>query len=180
MLQLLVASSLRALGSSHSFTYHATQRGQFHANLFREPVPLPSLTDALEFDVKMPNVDVVLGPGGQDPVNPYICGIFDLRKLTPGRDYTNSKVHIGKMSALLHGPSEEYVHHIILYSCNEEAAAGFTHNSLVCMLGELFHLVARTWLILFFAYFWAAFCRVRCCHQVQIFFFWRGGRVHMQ
>ena len=106
-----------ALGDSHTFGYHGSRRGQFHANLRQAPTEAPS-TDGLDFiDIRMPNVSVVLGDGGSDPTNPYICSFFDLQVLGAGRFDVNDKVHVTRLAPVLNEASKQYVHHMILYTC---------------------------------------------------------------
>ncbi|CAK0875410.1 unnamed protein product [Prorocentrum cordatum] len=124
-----------ALGSSHSFAYHSSKRGQFHVNLLSGPSTLPDLPSLEEVDVLMPDVDVVLGKGGNDPTNPYICGIFDLAQLLPANRSVLDKHHVVKFVPKLSASSEQYVHHMILYSCDSAAAALYdkyvSHNQVI-------------------------------------------------
>jgi hypothetical protein len=124
-----------ALGTSHSFAYHGSERGQFHANLISGPPTLPDVSGLDEVDVLMPNVDVVLGQGGTDASNPYICGIFDLAQLLPAGKNVSDKHHVVKFAPKLSASSEQYVHHMILYSCDPAvlAASGvsYTHNQVI-------------------------------------------------
>ena len=63
-----------ALGNSHDFSYHKS-RGQFHSNLVAgPPAPPPDMSSYDSVRITMPNVPVVLGEGGSDPTNPYVCG----------------------------------------------------------------------------------------------------------
>jgi hypothetical protein len=118
-------SFLWALGSSHTFVQHAT-RGQFHANLIDGTVPFTALTGVKVVDVKMPNATVI--SASTDATNPYICGIFDLRELLPGRNFSD-KVHVAKFSPYLDPSTARFVHHMILYGC--DANAGFAHNTII-------------------------------------------------
>lgn len=122
-----------ALGSSHSFAYHSNKRGQFHTNLISGPPTLPNMSGLDEVDVLMPDVDVVLGQGGTDPTNPYICGIFDLAQLLPADKSASDKHHVVKFAPKLSASSEQYVHHMILYSCDNAASYGIslTHNQVI-------------------------------------------------
>jgi hypothetical protein len=61
-----------AVGSSHTFSYHGTNRGQFTANLRHKPPALPDTSSYNQFDVLMPNVKVVRGEEELDPANPFI------------------------------------------------------------------------------------------------------------
>ena len=107
-----------AIGDSHTFGYHGTRRGQFHANLMNTPMEFPG-TEGLPFvDFLMPNVPVVIGNEERDPTNPYICSFFDLDQLTT--EFTNGTiepgtvVHVTRLSAALDEDSEGYVHHMLL------------------------------------------------------------------
>ncbi|CAK0819590.1 unnamed protein product [Prorocentrum cordatum] len=122
-----------ALGSSHSFAYHGSQRGQFHANLLSGPPTLPDLSGLDEVDLLMPDVDVVLGEGGTDPTNPYVCGIFDLAQVLPANRNVTDKHHVVKFAPKLSASSEQYVHHIILYGCENAASYGvsLSHNQVI-------------------------------------------------
>lgn len=125
-----------ALGSSHTFGYHGVNRGQFHANLLAPPKETPDLSDLLSMDIVMPDVPVVLGEGGQDASNPYICSFFDLNTLLPAAGATggaDDKHHAVHMSPILHDASAEYTHHMLLYSCDTETIteAGAVHNQVI-------------------------------------------------
>ena len=111
-----------AFGSDHTFGYHL-ERGQYHANLLQAPQELPS-TEGLDYtDILMPSVNVVLGEGGTDPTNPYICSFFDIQELVPDVD-PESKTHITRLAPVLDEASEQYVHHMILYSCEGGGGLG--------------------------------------------------------
>ena len=129
---------LWALGDTHDFNFHGTRRGQFHINLLQEPPPSPDdagVTVTVDrmmdnnhkedsyysMDILMPNVSVVLGDGGADPSNPYVCSVFDLEKMRPENfNETNGKVHVTRISPVIDEDAQAYVHHMLLYSC--------THN----------------------------------------------------
>lgn len=82
---------LWAVGNSHDFAYHA-QRGQFQANLLQAPAE-PSSTEGLSsVDLRMPNVTVVMGEGGEDETNPYICSYFDLEAISSEQDFSTGDV----------------------------------------------------------------------------------------
>jgi len=121
-----------AIGNDHTFGLHEA-RGQFHANLLQAPQEKPS-TEGLDYtDILMPNVDVVLGEGGADPSNPYICSFFDLQVLIPELD-PQDKAHIIRLAPVLDQASEQYVHHMILYSCendSDEAGESYEHLQLI-------------------------------------------------
>lgn len=118
-----------ALGTSHEFTFHGNQRGQFHANLLAPPQPVsdPSLYPSIEFT--MPNVTVELGPGGQDPTNPYICSLFNLQELLPLPFNATDKIHAVHLSPILDADSRPYVHHMLLYTCPNNLAQ--QHHSVI-------------------------------------------------
>jgi hypothetical protein len=121
---------LWALGYSHAFGYHKS-RGAFEANIFSGPEVEPDYSSFEEVDLLMPNVEVKLGPGGQDAKNPYICGIFDLQMVAPNKNMI-VKHHVVQMTPKLNAASEKYVHHMILYGCDE--SQGFTnknHNAII-------------------------------------------------
>ncbi|CAB9522351.1 DBH-like monooxygenase protein 1 [Seminavis robusta] len=106
-----------AFGDGHTFGFHGSRRGQFHANLMRAPKDVPS-TDGLPYlDILMPDVPVVVGEGGSDPTNPYICSFFDISQLP--KSNTNeelgpgSKVHVTRFSPVLDEDSKQFVHHMI-------------------------------------------------------------------
>eukprot|EP00567_Pseudictyota_dubia_P000268 CAMPEP_0197466362 /NCGR_PEP_ID=MMETSP1175-20131217/65009_1 /TAXON_ID=1003142 /ORGANISM="Triceratium dubium, Strain CCMP147" /LENGTH=732 /DNA_ID=CAMNT_0043002397 /DNA_START=129 /DNA_END=2327 /DNA_ORIENTATION=+ len=149
-----------ALGSSHDFGFHGGNRGQFHANLMQPPssssadIPLEPRSanggdanvEALEaVDVLMPNVDVVMGDGGSDPTNPYICSFFDMDELKreheveTGHQAQDDKVHIVSFSPVVDSVSKDYVHHMILYACDEASAqnGGYAHEKIVPECGSM-------------------------------------------
>lgn len=151
-----------ALGedADHGFFFHGARRGQFHANLMRPPpedsamssaMTLTAVTkqanpqelqdekkeDLLAVEILMPNIDVVIGEEGGDPTNPYKCTFFDWDKILPNAD-PDSIVHVTRLSPVLHEPSEPYVHHMILYSCEvsplsatESLPAHLEHGKLI-------------------------------------------------
>jgi len=95
------------------------------------PQTFPESTDNY-VDVRMPDVDVVLGEGGTDPTNAYICSYFDMLELIPSDVTAGEVVHVTKMEALLNPESAKYVHHMILYSCDAEALGGSEqHHDLI-------------------------------------------------
>ncbi|CAB9498423.1 DBH-like monooxygenase protein 1 [Seminavis robusta] len=108
-----------AAGSDHTFSFHGNKRGQFHANLFQAPQVVPS-TEGLDYiDFVMPNVPVVVGEGGTDPTNPYICGFFDLDEIYAGSGHSSQdKIHAIHMTPVIAETSKKYVHHQILYECS--------------------------------------------------------------
>lgn len=116
-----------ALGPSHVFVKHIA-RGQFRANILNGTQPIPALGNVTNLDIKMTNVSVVSATS--DASNPYICGIFDLRQLVPDRNFTG-KVHIAKFSPYLDPTTGPYLHHMILYGCDQSQANNFTHNSVI-------------------------------------------------
>lgn len=99
---------LWALGNQHTFTYHGDRRGQFHANLMHAPEPKAVENDDdeeeeeeyEELEVLMPNVHVVLGEGGTNPTNPYLCAYYDLAELLPDKD-ENATLHLTRMTPLI-------------------------------------------------------------------------------
>jgi len=107
-----------ALGSSHEFLYH-TSRGQFHANLLTGPMTLEDFSNAKNVSFEMPNVPVVMGAGGHDEKNPYVCGMFDLSQMLPSDLSIDSKHHVAMFSPVLDPNSVQYVHHMILYACDD-------------------------------------------------------------
>mmetsp|Transcript_29493 Transcript_29493/g.52757 ORF Transcript_29493/g.52757 Transcript_29493/m.52757 type:complete len:724 (-) Transcript_29493:399-2570(-) len=121
-----------ALGTSHAFQYHGSRKGPFHANLISGPAVLPATSGLETVDLKMPGVDVVLGPGGTDASNPYLCSIFDLAQLVPGKNISE-KHHVAKFAPYLHDASAKYVHHMILYGCDEgmATALNLTHGQII-------------------------------------------------
>eukprot|EP00931_Biecheleriopsis_adriatica_P115438 TRINITY_DN91222_c0_g1_i1.p1 TRINITY_DN91222_c0_g1~~TRINITY_DN91222_c0_g1_i1.p1 ORF type:complete len:710 (-),score=132.45 TRINITY_DN91222_c0_g1_i1:108-1991(-) len=120
-----------ALGSDHNFAYHSTSRGQFHANLISGPSEKPSFDNLLEVDIRMPNASVVLGEGGTDATNPYVCGIFDLEKMLPSSRSIDDKHHVVKFAPYLNADSEKYVHHMILYACPDGQGISYEHGQIV-------------------------------------------------
>ncbi|CAE7410545.1 moxd2 [Symbiodinium natans] len=122
-----------ALGDTHSFGYH-TQRGQFHTNLVAgPPAPPPDMSTYDAAELTMPNVAVVLGDGGADRKNPYICSMFDLMEVLPSSRNFSDKHHAAMFSPVLDSASRQYVHHMILYECSDQAAAdnNFTHHQVI-------------------------------------------------
>ncbi|CAE7220545.1 moxd1 [Symbiodinium sp. CCMP2592] len=121
-----------ALGAEHAF-FHHSRRGQFHANLVSGPPTTEDMSSYSSADILMPDVSVVMGAGGNDVKNPYICGIFDLEQLLPAGKDISSKFHVAKFSALVDQDSAQYVHHMILYECEPWGLqnAGYTHLSIV-------------------------------------------------
>jgi len=121
-----------ALGAEHAFSHHS-RRGQFHANLVSGPTTTEDMSSYASADMLMPDVSVVMGAGGNDAKNPYICGIFDLEQLLPAGKDISSKFHVAKFSAIVDQDSSQYVHHMILYECEPWGlqSAGYTHLSIV-------------------------------------------------
>lgn len=120
-------SLLWALGSSHTFTQHAMEsRGSVHANLINGIVPFAPLNDVTVVQFKMPNATVISATA--DATNPYICGVFDLRELLPGRNLSE-KVHVAKFSPYLDPRTASLVHHMILYGCSSND--GLEHGAVV-------------------------------------------------
>ncbi|CAE7471897.1 moxd2 [Symbiodinium sp. CCMP2456] len=122
-----------ALGYSHTFSYHK-ERGQFHTNLVSgPPAPPPDMSSFPSVTFTMPDVPVVLGEGGSDAMNPYICGIFDLAEALPAGLLTTSKHHAAKFAPVLSPASKEFVHHMILFECADQVAVdnNFTHNHVI-------------------------------------------------
>mmetsp|Transcript_25085 Transcript_25085/g.51099 ORF Transcript_25085/g.51099 Transcript_25085/m.51099 type:complete len:684 (-) Transcript_25085:190-2241(-) len=107
-----------ALGSTHDFAFHGANRGAFHANLLSEPKVISSPEGLEEVDLRMPNVEVATQDGGEDPQNAFVCAYFDLEKLAPDMDL-NEKHHAVRFSPFLDPDSEKYVHHMILYGCDD-------------------------------------------------------------
>jgi len=150
-----------ALGTSHDFEFHGLNRGQFHANLMQPPSPAAAAAAALEprstgsgdvnaeviesVDILMPEVDVVMGEGGSDPTNPYICSFYDMEELKQehnvqmDRQAAHDKIHVVSFSPVVDAESEEYVHHMILYSCEEDMAqdGGYAHEKIVQDCGSM-------------------------------------------
>jgi hypothetical protein len=81
----------------------------------------------------MPDVEVVLGQGGTDQTNPYICGIFDLAQLLPASRNVSEKQHVVKFAPKLAASSGQYVHHMILFGCDAAASYGvsLSHNQVI-------------------------------------------------
>ncbi|CAJ1458985.1 unnamed protein product [Effrenium voratum] len=119
-----------ALGASHDFTYHP-RRGQFHANLISGPTVELDMSGYQNISMTMPNVPVVLGPGGYDQKNPYVCNIFNLEEMLPAGLTADNKHHVAMFSPILDPDSVQYVHHMILYACNDQARVSFSHNQVV-------------------------------------------------
>ncbi|CAJ1440824.1 unnamed protein product [Effrenium voratum] len=120
-----------ALGHSHDFGYHKS-RGQFHTNLVAgPPAPPPDMSGYDSVSITMPEVPVV--GEGSDAKNPYVCGIFDLAEVLPSNRNTSEKHHAAKFGVILDSGSREYVHHMILFECTEQAAMdnNFTHNQVI-------------------------------------------------
>jgi len=109
---------LWAMGSSQAFGYHGNSRGQFMANLLSAPLVQPSTEGLAYVDFVMPNVPVVMGEGGNDPTNPYVCTYFDMNVLGQEHNFTgDDKVHITRFSPLLDERSEKYIHHMVVMTC---------------------------------------------------------------
>merc|ERR1719336_1211562 len=104
-------------GPTHEFYYHASARGQFHANLVSGPAALPDLSGLEEVDLVMSNVEVVAAPD-RDQSNPYICQMFDLGELLNDGD-VSSKRHVVKLAPKIDPNSAEYNHHLLMYQCIE-------------------------------------------------------------
>lgn len=120
-----------ALGDSHDF-YHHTSRGQFHANLISGPTTMEDFSNAQNISFTMPDVSVVMGAGGNDEKNPYLCTLFDLSQMLPSSMNLADKHHVAMFSPILDTDSAAYVHHMILYACeDEDAASGFQHGQVV-------------------------------------------------
>ena len=122
-----------ALGHAQEFGYHKS-RGQFHTNLVSgPPAPPPDMSSLPSVMVTMPDVPVVLGEGGSDAQNPYLCGIFDLAEVLPAGLNASAKHHAAKFAPILDPQSRQYVHHMILYECSDQAAVdnNFTHNQVI-------------------------------------------------
>lgn len=122
---------LWALGSSHEFTYHGNNRGQFHANLMQAPA-VEKAVDDLEFiDFLMSSVDVVAAEG-KDPYNPYICSVLDLNVVKEGFDADQDKMHAVRLSPKVDPVTSQYVHHMILYACDTSGdTPGFSHGDVI-------------------------------------------------
>lgn len=119
-----------AYGDGHNFVYHGKKRGQFHANLIHGPEPQLDVSGFEEFDLHVPDVELPANASsGVDPTNPYICAVFNLADLMPSRDLSR-KHHIVKMAPYLNPASAQYVHHMILYGCEESAVSdnNFKHG----------------------------------------------------
>jgi hypothetical protein len=86
-------SMLWAVGSGHDFGFHV-QRGQFEVNLLQAPhEPFDIDASGLStFEVRMPNVNVVMGDGGTDEMNPYICSYFDLKEIGASAGFSPDEV----------------------------------------------------------------------------------------
>merc|ERR1719235_1512440 len=97
--------------------YHGVNRGTFHANLISGPTSALDLSSLLAVDILVPNVEVKIGPNGVDATNPYVCSIHDLSILMPGRDI-NQPHHVAQFEAKLSATTSQYVHHMILYVCD--------------------------------------------------------------
>lgn len=116
---------------SHDF-YHHTSRGQFHANLISGPATMEDFSNAQNISFTMPDVSVVMGAGGNDEKNPYLCTLFDLSQMLPSSMNLADKHHVAMFSPILDTDSAAYVHHMILYACeDEDAASGFQHGQVV-------------------------------------------------
>jgi len=120
-----------ALGSTHDF-YHHSSRGQFHANLISGPSTMQDFSSAANISITMPDVSVVMGAGGNDEKNPYICSIFDISQMLPSGMSVDAKHHVAMFSPILDADSAAYVHHMILYGCeDEDALSGLTHGQVI-------------------------------------------------
>eukprot|EP00804_Cyclotella_cryptica_P014627 CCRYP_012662-RA/>CCRYP_012662-RA protein AED:0.27 eAED:0.27 QI:175/1/1/1/1/1/2/513/710 len=121
---------LWAVGGSHTFGTH-TARGQFQANLLQAPKQLPS-TDYLSYvELLMPNVTVVMGEGGTDPTNPYICAYYDLEEIGPSMGITSEQtVHVTRFSPVLSPESKHHVHHMILFACTSDDSSDVANKHL--------------------------------------------------
>lgn len=98
-----------ALGDSHDFGYH-TSRGQFHTNLVAgPPAPPPDMSAYDAVLLTMPEVPVVLGEGGSDAKNPYICGIFDMDQVLPNMRIASEKHHAASFAPILDSASKEFL-----------------------------------------------------------------------
>ena len=121
-----------ALGYSHDFAFHK-RRGQFHTNLVGGPPgPPPDVSSFASASITMQNVSVQ-AEGDSDPKNPYICGVFDIAEVLPATLNASEKHHVAVFSPILDPNSIQYVHHMILYECSNEAAAtnNLTHNQVL-------------------------------------------------
>jgi len=114
-----------ASGSSHMFGQHAS-RTQFVSNLWSAPpekfdgtgMPIMNLTKA---DVIIPNI-----------TNPYTCIYFEVAKVQTAEMIIGGETFpiVGAMAAHLHGPSSQYVHHIVMFNCAPNTNATLTPEHL--------------------------------------------------
>jgi hypothetical protein len=88
-----LTSMLWAIGSDHEFGYHV-QRGQFLANLLQAPYEPVDTSDLPSVELLMPNVTVVMGDGGYDETNPYICTYFDLIEVGASEGFSAEDVSL--------------------------------------------------------------------------------------
>lgn len=122
-IQNITTSMLWAFGDSHTFGFHGPNRGQFSANLMNEPVVFSEATGDF-VDMRMPDVPVVLGEGGTDATNPYICSYFNMSEVLPENVESGQTVHVTRFEPLLNEASKQYVHHMILFACTGDEDAG--------------------------------------------------------
>ena len=91
---------LWAVGSDHNFGYHA-QRGQFQANLLQAPEEPASTEGLSSVELRMPNVTVVMGEGGSDPTNPYICTYLDLEEIAAKEGFSVKDVSSSLLQVII-------------------------------------------------------------------------------
>ena len=118
-----------ALGSSHSFAFHGSERGQFTSNLLGAPPAHHNMEDYDHFDFVMPNIPVVRAEeevaAGLDPTNAFICSYYDMDVM--GKDLgfdSDDKVHMVGYEPVFTPGNEEYLHHFTLFSCPMGAGGG--------------------------------------------------------
>lgn len=93
---------------------------------------MEDFSNAQNISFTMPDVSVVMGAGGNDEKNPYLCTLFDLSQMLPSSMNLADKHHVAMFSPILDTDSAAYVHHMILYACeDEDAASGFQHGQVV-------------------------------------------------
>lgn len=122
---------LWAVGASHEeFSYHV-RRGQFHATLIStvEDEDQVAVQQAAEndkedshvVDLRMPDIAIHQTEAAEQPeTNPYICTMFDLNQVASAGVSLEQGVHITQLEPLLDGPGKDYVHHMILYACDDD------------------------------------------------------------
>jgi len=116
---------LWAFGSTHDFSFHGSDRGQFTANLMGLPPSEPDMEEYDHVDFVMPNVSMVREEEDLDPTNAFICSYFDLDVLGQEMDFTyDDKIHMVGYEPMITEGNAQYIHHMTLFSCQGYAQDG--------------------------------------------------------